>query len=286
MKEENNSSLLSRLRRSDKIILGVISLLLLVTVVLGILDRCGISLINTPIMLFLPVMALFGLICWGAYALIRRMRSGVVKIVAGICVAMVMFLLMALAVTYLSFVTYTVMPHQYKVLADPEGKHRLVVLWRFDTDAEHNEATIEARKAARLEAYPESDPETTPDDICVSFDAYPRVLGMFYRSKADVEGTVSLAYTGNIVPMDTLKPAAQEAAETAETAEPAETAEGAASTEAPVSTEAAEPVEVQVIETPHGTMMLEWLDDNKTAHFYVKDPGVAEGGECTVRFAR
>ena len=30
--------------------------------------------------------------------------------------------------------------------------------------------------------------------------------------------------------------------------------------------------------------MLEWLDDEATAHFYVKDPGTAEGGECTVRF--
>ena len=31
-------------------------------------------------------------------------------------------------------------------------------------------------------------------------------------------------------------------------------------------------------------MMLEWLEDNTVAHFYVKDPGTAEGVECTLRF--
>ena len=35
---------------------------------------------------------------------------------------------------------------------------------------------------------------------------------------------------------------------------------------------------------PIGTMMLEWLEDDTVAHFYVENAGVAEGGECTVRF--
>ena len=33
-----------------------------------------------------------------------------------------------------------------------------------------------------------------------------------------------------------------------------------------------------------GTMMVEWLEDESVAHFYVDNPGVAEGGELFVRF--
>ena len=53
---------------------------------------------------------------------------------------------------------------------------------------------------------------------------------------------------------------------------------------AEAATDDAEAAAAQVIELPQGTMMLEWLDDGATAHFYVDDPGVGEGGECTVRF--
>ena len=62
-----------------------------------------------------------------------------------------------------------------------------------------------------------------------------------------------------------------------ETAAPAETAAAAATAEA---------APVELIDTPHGTMMLEWLDDDTTAHFYVKDPGTAEGGEYTLRLGK
>lgn len=33
-----------------------------------------------------------------------------------------------------------------------------------------------------------------------------------------------------------------------------------------------------------GTMMVEWLEDETVAHFYVDNPGTAEGGELFVRF--
>ena len=71
-------------------------------------------------------------------------------------------------------------------------------------------------------------------------------LGLFYRSKADVEGEIWLI-------VDTA-------------AEPA--GEDGARQEAPA----------------RGTLMVEWQEEESVAHFYVDGPGVGEGGECTVRF--
>ena len=284
---------LSAFRRSDKIILGVIAAMVAATVILNLLSRFGLTLINQPIMLFLPIVALLALVGWGAFALIRRIKSRAVKVAVGGFAVLALLMLVTLGFTYLSFVTYTAMPHAYKTLTDPDGGHPLVLMWEFDSDAERNEQSVTDRKAARLEAYPDSDPETLADDVTVAFTAYPKaLLGLFYRSNADVEGKVFLAYTGNIAAMNVIEPAATEAAEATAQAEPTRESESAGQAEA-VSSEgadarataqpepAAEPV---VIQTPHGTMMMEWLEDNTVAHFYVKDPGVAEGGECFVRF--
>lgn len=259
------------LRRWDKIILGVIAVLVAATVALNILQRCGLTLINASITIYMPVLALLALVGWIAYALIRRIRSRGVRIAVGALVGIVVALLLMIAVTYLNLLTYTVLPHAYKTVSDPSGKRQLVVLWQLDDDAERYDEIIEARKAARLALYPDSAPETTLEDMYVAFSAYPKVMGLFYRSNADVEGKVFLAYTGNIAPMTTM---------TVEAAAPADdAAEGA--------TEAAEAeAEVRVIETPHGTMMMEWLDDGNTAHFYVDNPGTGEGGECTVRLGK
>ena len=35
---------------------------------------------------------------------------------------------------------------------------------------------------------------------------------------------------------------------------------------------------------PVGTLKLEWLDDEATAHFFVENPGPEEGGDLYVRF--
>lgn len=277
MKSSKNG-FLSRFRRSDKIILGVIAALVLVTIVLNVMDRLGLRLANGALMFYLPVAALLALVGWGAYALIRRLKSTAVKALVGGLVVLALMLVVTVGFTYLSLVTYTALPHVYKTLADPSGQHKLAVVWQFDSDVERNETSIAARKAARLEAYPDSDPETLADDVTVAFEAYPSALfGLFYRSNADVEGRVFLAYTKNVAPMNSLEvPAEAQATEAPAEAGQAEEAVGAQATGAP-----AEPV---LIDTPHGTLMLEWLDDNRTAHFYVQDPGVAEGGECTVRF--
>ncbi len=250
----NKPNFLSRLRTSDKVLLGVVTLLLVVTIILNILQACGLSLINQAVMLYVPVLALFALVAWGIFALVRRISSRGVRLTVGIVAAMLGMLVMMVGYTWFYSFTLMMYPHEYKPKSPLPGNHNLVVLWQFDTDVEHSEASIAQRKAARLEAYPDSGEDDRADDYTVIFRVYPRVAGIFYRSNVDVEGKVYLACTGNVIPLDVIQPA-----------------EGSD----------AEPV---TIETPHGTMMLEWLDDNSTAHFYVKDPGTAEGGECTVKF--
>lgn len=274
---------LSSMRRSDKIILGVIAVLVFVTVVLNILQRCGLSLINAAVTIYLPVLSLVALVGWIAYALIRRIRSRGIRLAVGALVGLAVTFVMMIGVTYLNLLTYTVLPHAYKTVSDPSGRHQLVVLWQLDNDAERYDATIEARKAARLEQYPDSGQETTLEDMYVAFSAYPKVMGLFYRNNADVEGKVLLAYTGNIAPMTTMTVEAEDGASVGA----ADDTDAAESTDAAETTDAAEATpEVKVIDMPHGTMMLEWLDDGDTAHFYVDNPGTGEGGECTVRLGK
>lgn len=107
-------------------------------------------------------------------------------------------------------------------------------------------ARSDQRKAARLEADPEGSQDLAPEDIIMLYRAYPEVLGLFYRVDADVEGEVCLAYADGAAAGD---------------------GDGSAA-EAPA----------------HGTLMVDWLDDEATAHFYAENPGVAEGGDCYVRF--
>ena len=43
---------------------------------------------------------------------------------------------------------------------------------------------------------PEGDPEIIADDWCYRFTAYPSAGRFFYRNNADVEGQVTIAYSG------------------------------------------------------------------------------------------
>ena len=93
--------------------------------------------------------------------------------------------------TYVSFIATIAVPQKYAPCGSPSGRHKLVVLRAFDAT---DEKSIAQRKAARLEAYPDSGEDTRGEDFIVVFRAYPKVAGLFYRSKADVQGEVYLAY--------------------------------------------------------------------------------------------
>lgn len=241
MRGNNTSGRRFSLRRSDKIVLAVLGVLVLLTIALNIMQRCGLSIVNGALMLYLPVLTLLILVGWGGYVLFRRIPNRTVKLVVGGLLGLALLVVVLLGFTYVSFIASIGTPHKYRTMVSPSGEHRLVVLRTLDPD----EARIEQRKAARLAADPEGDPEITAADWGYVYRAYPEALfGLFYRSDADVEGEVYLTYRDGI---------------------------------APVTAEGEEP-------EPIGTMMLEWLENDTVAHFYVENAGVAEGGECTVRF--
>ena len=235
------------LRHTDKIILGIIAVMVVAIVVLNILQRCGQTLINGALMLFLPTLMLFVLVGWIGYVLIRHIPGRTARIVVGSIGGVVLVIALLLVFTYVSFFASFSVPREYATLRSPSGEHTLVVLRALDSDEER----IDQRVAARLAADPEGSEEVTAEDWGYVYKAYPLgLLGMFYKSNANVEGEVYLSY--------------REAA-------PAAAEEGQSEDEAPDT-------------APIGVMMLEWLDDESTAHFFVQDPGVAEGGECYVRF--
>ena len=65
----NKPNFFSRFRTSDRIILGVISVLALVTVVLNVMQRFGLALINQSVALYLPIAALVALSFAASYAM-------------------------------------------------------------------------------------------------------------------------------------------------------------------------------------------------------------------------
>ena len=180
-----------RLAGADRVILIVLAALLGLMVILGLLTRLGLNLIKGEVYILLPIALVLGLLGWGAYALFRRIRSGAVKFAVGALLTLVMFALLMLAMSYGSFVANLTIPQRYVELRSPSGKHTLVVLRVLDGD----EARASQRQAARIEADPESDPAQIAEDWGFLYAAYPKTLGIFYRSDADVEGEVYMGFT-------------------------------------------------------------------------------------------
>lgn len=206
---------------------GVIAILLVVAMaVLAVLRSMHIELIRGEFMLFIPFLLVFLALGWGVSAIVRRIARPTLRTVVGVVLSLALVFLAMVAFSYLSFVATLTVPQAYNRVTSPSGARRLVVLRRLDDDEER----VQARRDARLEADPESDPEIIADDWCYAFTAYPTAGGIFYRSDADVEGAITIAYASG------------------------------------------------------GTLMVEWSDDEREAHFFVEGPGVGEGGDVYVRF--
>ena len=245
MKKDRAGKARLPMRTPTKVLLGVEGLLAVALLALGVLQRFGIMPIQGAIILYLPLLALLALLGWGVYALASKITSRTVKILVAGGLALVLMLVLLLSFSYFSYLSFFATPQRYSTLVSPSGDHKLVVLRAFDTD----EARTEERRAARLAADPDGDAETSVEDWGFIYKAYPQVLGIFYRIDADVEGEVYLS-AGDLLP-------AQEAV-----------SEDDAQAEGP----------------SRGTLMLEWLENDTVAHFFVENPGTAEGGDCYVRF--
>lgn len=230
----------------DKVLLGAMAVMSVVLIVVSVLQRCGLSLINGTLTLYLPVLGVLVLLGWLAYRLIRKINNRIVKVAVSVVLALILVLGLTLVSSYLSFMAALTVPQRFAMLTSPSGKHKVVVMRQVDTD----ESRLNARRSARLEADPDGDTEYVLQDYGYIYRAYPTALGLFYRTNADVEGEIYLA-------VDTAaEPAAEDGAQ-----------DGA-----------------QKEAQAHGTLMVEWLEEESVAHFYVDSPAAGEGGECTARF--
>ena len=190
---ENRSERTHRFRLAgvDRVILIVLAVLLGLMVILGLLTRLGLNLIKGEVYILLPIAFALGLLGWGAYALFRRIRSRGVRTVVGALLVLVMFALLSLGMSYGSFVANLTVPQKYAQLRSPSGKHTVVVLRVLDGDA----SRASQRQEARIAADPEADPAQIAEDWGFVYAAYPKALGIFYRSDADVEGEVYMGFT-------------------------------------------------------------------------------------------
>ena len=269
MKKKESRTRFFTLRPSDKLVLCLIAVMVLVIIVLSIMQRAGLSLIRGELMVFLPFLALAVLVGWGAVALLRLIRNRTAKTIVSAVVILALVVVAALAFLYVSFMTTITVPQRYATLTSPNGTHKLVVLRTLDPDTDR----IEARRAARLANDPDGSQEIIAADWGYIYRPYPVAMGVFYRNNANLDGEVYLTYDGAM--------AADEGTEAADTDTTAES-EATSSTDDTAEPAAAEDAaNAQIVR--RGTLMMEWLDEN-TVHFFVQDPGVSEGGECTLSF--
>ena len=183
------------LRRSDRIVLGVVLALAVIAAVLTIMKRFfGLAPANGALLLHLPALALAVLIGWVFFSLIRRIRRTVPRRIMTVVMVAVMVMLVTLGMLFLSYWASYAIPQRYTVIASPAGGHRLVVLRAPDRD--EDETRISVRRAARLADDPEGDPGIGVDDVGYEYTAWPQALGgLFYRTDADAQGAAYIGLT-------------------------------------------------------------------------------------------
>ena len=211
----------------DKIVAIAEIVILVVLVTLNIMASKGLSLVHGELYSFAAMLIPMLLLGWGVYRIVRRIEKRRTKLIVGSVLVLVVMIILTVVMSYISVMSTMTIPQPVVTISSPSGKHQLLVMRAMDLDEER----IAQRRAARLEANPDGDPETQAEDYGYQYLAFPPVLRFFYRNDADVDGLALIGYSSG------------------------------------------------------AELMVEWLEDEEVAHFFVKNPGVADGGEFTVRFS-
>lgn len=187
MSSEAKPNLWRRMSALDRVIATALVVMAVAILALSLLERSGLYLIQGALTVYLPLSMLFMLLGWGAYALHRRIKKH--RTLATVIMVVVLFLLLTVVFSYVSFVTAITVPRKYAYSRSPSGAREIVILQGVDVD----EARMELRRQARLEADPDSDPEMGAADMGYSYAAYPRRAAVFYNRNANAEGEVAIA---------------------------------------------------------------------------------------------
>ena len=182
----------------DRAALIALVVMILLTIAINALGLAGLRLVSTEIYVFLPLIIGLTALGWGVSAIIRIIHRPVLKRVVMVILVLIMFVLVVLGVQYVSFVAGPTLPSRYAVMTSPNERHRLIVMRQLDTD----ETRVDARRAARLEAHPDSSPDYVTEDWGFVYKAFaPGPLGLFYKPDTLIEGEVYIgsASTGELM---------------------------------------------------------------------------------------
>ena len=184
MNEKKEAGIKLRLNKVDKVILVGLIILMLVLAVLSVMSRFGLILIKGSLYTLGAFASLAILLGWGCYALVRIFKKKSTRMIMGTLAAVVMFLLLTVGVSLISVFSSISIPVEFDTIVN--GDKKVVILKGYDLD----EARVALRKEERLKNDPEADPEDTAEDYGYHYYAYPKVMGIFYRADADVEGEI------------------------------------------------------------------------------------------------
>ncbi|MGX8706459.1 MAG: hypothetical protein ACSW8J_07765 [bacterium] len=168
----------------------LIGLLVAVVIANALKSYANLQLVHGELYVYMPLLMALILVGWGLSAIFRRLR-GVVKGIVGAVMVLVMLALMVLGTTYGGIAAGLLFPQRYVDVTAPDGGHRLMVMRGFDTD----ETRLEARRALRLEANPDSDPEIVAGDYGYTYTAYtPALMDLFFHLDTARDGEIHVGY--------------------------------------------------------------------------------------------
>ena len=182
----------------SKVMMALVLALTFVLAALCVLDRVGYSLIKSDLVLIGSGVLLLCMIVWGLITLIRKIRKNTIRIAVGTLAFMVLFMLSSVAMVLISYFGEMWLPSKYSYLTSEAGKD-VVVMKLLDTgiyDGDNGVATEQRMMERREFILSQPDAEPVADDEMPAgaygyvYRAYPRVLGVFYKAKADCEGAI------------------------------------------------------------------------------------------------
>lgn len=201
MKEKRENRL--PMSRVHKIVLVCVSVFSLVLLILTLMERAGLRLTNTTLILTGGGLLIVALIVWGLATLVMKLRKTALKISLGVLLFFLVFMGTTLGSYYISSYAALMLPSKYAVVTSPEGK-TVVIMRQLDTGMESEEAALAAqeRMNARrdfIQSQPDAAPLENADDYPTGafgyvYRAYPTFAKFFYREKQPGEGEIYLGY--------------------------------------------------------------------------------------------
>lgn len=175
--------------------LTIMSVAAVILIITTILDQRGIKLLWPEFNLMGCTLMIVLLLIWIAGCLFKRIKRKNLKTIAGLGMAFVVMLVgMSLATLVMQF-GQIMLAHPYATISSSSGKN-VVLLRGIDMGGgtEEGLAAMEARMDTRKAAIEAETGETSEDyptgAYGYAFTAYPKVLGIFYNTNYESEGTL------------------------------------------------------------------------------------------------